>query len=102
MLKEEVISGNIWIAKSQGWVIDNSFPDKGKVWRSPNGKVELESTLKFHSDWTELHSVINNLKPRLEKDKVACSIIRDSLFSNEIEEVWNAIVIFLMQNSYTL
>lgn len=38
------------IAYFLGWRIDNSFPDKGKVWRKGNS-VELETTFKFSTDW---------------------------------------------------
>jgi hypothetical protein len=38
------------IAYFLGWRIDNSFPDKGKVWRKGNA-IELETTFKFSSDW---------------------------------------------------
>ncbi len=62
MTKEEIISNNILIAKFMGWKIDNSFPDKGRVWRSPDGRTELDSTLKFHLDWNWLMSVIEHIE----------------------------------------
>jgi hypothetical protein len=53
---------DILIAKFAGWKIDNNFPDKNKVWRSPKGNVEFESTFKFSSDWNDLHQVINKIE----------------------------------------
>lgn len=44
------------IAYFMGWRIDNSFPDKGKVWRKGNA-VELDTTMKFSSDWNWLMEV---------------------------------------------
>ena len=53
---------DILIAKFAGWKIDNNFPDKNKVWRSPKGNVEFESTFKFSSDWNDLHQVIDKIE----------------------------------------
>jgi len=47
---------DIAIAYFMGWRIDNSFPDKGRVWRNGNS-VEMDSTLKFSSDWNALMNV---------------------------------------------
>ena len=96
--KKEIIAGNILIAKSQGWVIDNSFPDKDKVWKSPKGRTELESTLKFHKSWDELQPVLTNLRPRFIKEEITCDVIHAGLFYNKIEDVWTAIVLFLKTN----
>ena len=48
---------NVAIAKMMGWKIDNSFPDKDRVWRSPGGAIEMDTTLKFHKDWNWLMPV---------------------------------------------
>jgi hypothetical protein len=48
------IPGDKALAYFLGWRIDNSFPDKDKVWRSPKNNLELESTFKFCSDWNWL------------------------------------------------
>ena len=93
--EKEIIAGNILIAKSQGWVIDNSFPDKDKVWKSPKGRTELESTLKFHKSWDELQPVLTNLRPKYIGEEITCDIIQRGLFYNKIEDAWNAIVLFL-------
>jgi len=45
------------IAKFMGWKIDNSFPDKDRVWRSPKGDLELDTTFKFSIDWNKLMPV---------------------------------------------
>jgi hypothetical protein len=46
---------NILIATEiLGWKIDNSFPDKGRVYRSPGGALEMDTTFKFDSDYNAL------------------------------------------------
>lgn len=57
---EDIVSGNIKIAKFMEWRIDNSFPDKNRVWRL-NNTVELETTFKFHTSWNMLIPVIEKL-----------------------------------------
>lgn len=57
MDKERYIQLDKAIAYFMGWRIDNSFPDKGKVWRSPHGDIELETTFKFSSDYNRLMEV---------------------------------------------
>jgi hypothetical protein len=52
------------IAYFMGWRIDNSFPDKGRIWRKGNA-IEVETTFKFHSDWNwimEVFSAVNKLE----------------------------------------
>lgn len=56
-MEEKRIELDKEIALFMGWRIDNSFPDKNKVWRSPKGDIELESTFKFSSDWKVLMEV---------------------------------------------
>lgn len=61
--KERRVELDKSIAYFLGWRIDNSFPDKGKVWRSGNS-VELETTFKFSTDWNllmEVYEALNNL-----------------------------------------
>ncbi len=63
-MKERQIEIDKAIAYFLGWRIDNSFPDKGKVWRNGNS-VELETTFKFSTDWNllmEVYEAVNNLK----------------------------------------
>lgn len=45
------------IAYFLGWRIDNSFPDKGKVWRK-GSYLEMETTFKFSKDWNELMEAV--------------------------------------------
>jgi len=62
--KERQIQLDKALAYFMGWRIDNSFPDKDKVWRKGNA-VELETTFKFSSDWNwimEVYNAINNLE----------------------------------------
>lgn len=61
--KEEIESDKA-LAYFMGWRIDNSFPDKDRVWRKGNA-VELETTFKFSSDWNwlmEVNDAINSLE----------------------------------------
>ena len=58
----DIINHNIRIAIFMGWKLDDTFPDKGKVYRSPRNNVELASTLKFHSDWDWIMPVIEKIE----------------------------------------
>jgi hypothetical protein len=63
--KQEKIEADKQIAHFMGWCIDNSFPDKDRVWRSPHGDLELDTTFKFSNDWNELmkvYSAVNDMK----------------------------------------
>ena len=51
---------DIEIAKFMGWALDNSFPDKGRVWRKGN-TVELDTTFKFSTDWNVLMEVFEEI-----------------------------------------
>lgn len=46
------------VAYFMGWRIDNSFPDKGRIWRKGNA-IEVETTFKFSSDWNWIMEVFN-------------------------------------------
>lgn len=63
--KEKKIQLDRSIAYFMGWRIDNSFPDKGKVWRKGNC-IELETTFKFSTDWNALMEVYEKVN-ELEK-----------------------------------
>ena len=58
---ENIIEKNIQFAKFLGWKIDNSFPDKNRVWRLGN-RIELDSTLKFHLSMDELIKVVDKIE----------------------------------------
>ncbi len=47
------------------WKIDNSFPDKDRVWRSPGNNIELGTTMKFSQSWDWLIPVVEKVKPFL-------------------------------------
>lgn len=64
-LQISITDCNILVAKFMDWKIDNSFPDKDRVWKSPGGQVEMDTTLKFHKDWNWLMPVVKKL---FEKD----------------------------------
>ena len=44
-----------------GWELDNSFPDKDKVYRN-KGSLELDSTLKYHKSWDWLMPVVDKIE----------------------------------------
>ena len=50
------------IAEFMGWKIDNNFPDKNKVWRSPGNNIELESTMKFSLSWDWIMPVVEKIE----------------------------------------
>ena len=54
LAREVQIRRNVAIALFLGWKIDNSFPDKGRVYRSPEGYIELDTTFKFHESFDAL------------------------------------------------
>jgi hypothetical protein len=56
--KETKIKIDCAMAYFTGWRIDNSFPDKGKVWRRDKN-VELETTFKFSTDWNMLMEALS-------------------------------------------
>ena len=43
MENKEIIEGNKLVAEFDGWVIDNSFPDKDRTYIK-NGGIELDTT----------------------------------------------------------
>lgn len=51
---------NIIIAKFMGYVLDNSFPDKGRVYRKGNS-IELDTTFKYHLSWDLLMPVVKKI-----------------------------------------
>ena len=73
--REQFRLGNILIAKFMGWRIDNSFPDKEKVWRSKENHTELDTTFKFHTDWNELMLVMNKIHNTRHKGFVILATI---------------------------
>lgn len=58
------------IAKFMDWQIDNSFPDKDKVWRAPNGNIELDTTMKFSTSWDALMPVVAKIRALLQDNKL--------------------------------
>lgn len=51
---------NIACALFTDWVLDDSFPDKGRVYRK-GLNIELDITLKFHEDWNWIMEVIKKI-----------------------------------------
>lgn len=56
------MKNDILIAEFMGWKIDNSFPDKDRVWRSPGNNIELCTTMKFSQSWDWLIPVIEKIE----------------------------------------
>lgn len=61
MEQSKIVEGNILIAVFMDWCIDNSFPDKGRVYRNGNS-LELDTTFKFHTSWDWLMPVIEKIE----------------------------------------
>jgi len=108
MTREEFINNNVLIAKFMGWRLDYSFPDKGRVYRSPQNYVELDTTLKFNYDWNWLMSVVEKIKedPNVDitiyNNSCKINISEDNKFKVSIfkmgstkESVWFAIVEYI-------
>lgn len=95
--QSKIISGNTSIAKYMGWKIDNSFPDKGKVYRSSNN-LELNTTMKFHYSWNLLMPVCNKimsdfaLKPLLKSEEWYKNIV-NGLLTQDIKLVYDNVVL---------
>ncbi len=45
-----------------GWKEDRSFPDKGRVFRSPGGALEMDTTFKFKTDYNELMKAFSSIE----------------------------------------
>jgi len=59
---DNMVENNILIALFMGWRIDNSFPDKYRVYRGPTGGLELDTTFKYHTSWEWLMPVIDKIE----------------------------------------
>ena len=62
MENKKILESNLLIAVFMGWKIDNSFPDKDRVYRSPSNDIELTTTFKFDSDWKLLMDVVETIE----------------------------------------
>lgn len=82
--------GNVAIAKFMGWKIDNSFPDKGRVWRF-NNIIELDTTFKFHNSWDNIMPVIRALMKR-ESHYYGLFQWFDAYGVCGLEEAWETVV----------
>ena len=60
MENKEIIEGNKLVAEFDGWVIDNSFPDKDRTYIK-NGGIELDTTFKYHTSWDWLMPVVEKI-----------------------------------------
>ena len=90
--KEEQEYGNVLIAKYMGWKIDNSFLDKDRVWRGPNGELELDTTMKFHSTWEALMPVCKQIIESYFDNRMD---IFKGLHTVDRDETWRAVVKFI-------
>ena len=108
LTKDEIIQGNILIALFMGWRIDNTFPDKGRVYRL-GGHLELDTTFKFHQSWDALMPAIqkhcdsfNNVgNPNTDRFPVRLSawfMWADSESKvRDVEDAWKYLVLELLQ-----
>lgn len=69
MRKIEIDSGNLRIAEFMGYELDNSFPDKGKVYRLGR-KIDLISDFKYHEDYAWLMPVVD----KMESEQIGCIV----------------------------
>lgn len=42
---------NLLVADFLNWHLNYNYPDKGRVYSGPKGELELDTTLKFNSNW---------------------------------------------------
>ena len=93
MTEAAILEGNILIAKYMNWTIDNSFPDKGRVYRNPTGGLELDTTFKFHQDW-------NQLIPVVKKSLTSYFDKRDKMYQAleecDLDKLYQALIEFLI------
>lgn len=68
LTKEKQRKMDCAIAYFMGWRIDNSYPDKDKVWKK-GANIELDTTFKFLTDWNALMQVYNSVN-KLEGYKI--------------------------------
>ena len=57
----QIVNDNKLIAEFMEWKIDNSFPDKDKVYRLGK-RIELGNTFKFHSSFEWLMPVVEKIE----------------------------------------
>lgn|ERR1035437_6933497 len=104
-MKEVIVEGNKLIAKFMGWVIDDSFPDKGRVYRSPKGNIELDTTFKYDKDWNWLMPVVEKIEKengvKMFLHPVGCEIyvfgkeISNNNSDTKIKATWLSVVEFI-------
>lgn len=82
--KEKQIELDKSIAYFLGWRIDNSFPDKGKVWRK-GASVEFESTFKFSCNWDWLMEVVNHIN-QMEGYSIGIFFCQCKIYKNDVLE----------------
>lgn len=82
--KENQVQLDCAIAYFMGWRIDNSFPDKGKVWKKGNS-VEFESTFKFSSDWNWIMDVVNHIN-QMEGYSIGIFFCQCKIYKNDVLE----------------
>ena len=97
LTKEEIVKGNIAIALFMGWRIDNSFPDKGRVYRL-GGRLELDTTFKFHQSWDALMPCVIKCESYIYVKDTICPLygkIFRALNDIDLTRLWMAVVYFV-------
>ena len=59
--EKDITKSNVLIATFMDWEIDNSFPDKDRVYRN-RSTIELDSTFKYNKSWDALMPVIEKIQ----------------------------------------
>ena len=96
MENKEIIEGNKLVAEFDGWVIDNSFPDKDRTYIK-NGGIELDTTFKYHTSWDWLMPVVQKICKlhRPSKEYFLIEKLYQSCFDNTPIKTYKAVVEFI-------
>jgi hypothetical protein len=94
--------GNKLIAEFDGWVLDNSFPDKERTYRK-GSSVELDTTFKYHKDWNALMPVISKINDLASPDnwnqrnifKSSAVLIGNALCDCDIIKTHECVALFI-------
>jgi len=100
MTNEEIIASNVQIALYVGYKVDNTFPDKNRVYRLGN-KIDMDSDFRYHESWDAIVPVV--VKILLELDKlywhtnvdeytIQREVIKGAWCSVQIKRIWNEVV----------
>lgn len=117
MDKQTIEEGNKLIAEFMEWKIDNSFPDKDRVYRNEKA-LELDTTFKYHSSWEWLMPVCEKIEslgyyvsiekeccgisspyPKEEERTGLCFIVNPITKESKILAVYEAVIQFITHHN---